>query len=213
MFTGLIEEKGKILNTPQGEAGSFSIVAGDILNDVEIGDSIAVNGTCLTVTAFTKGHFEVDVLAETLRMTTLGKLRIGDEVNLERAMQAGKRFGGHIVSGHIDGTGRIRSISGEKNGTWITIVINPELMGNIVLKGSVAIDGVSLTVANVGENEFQVCIIPHTGEETTLVGKKAGDVVNIEVDMIAKYINNILSEKDEKKAINITEEFLIENGF
>lgn len=213
MFTGLIEEKGKILNTPQGEAGSFSIAAGDILNDVELGDSIAVNGTCLTVTAFSKNHFEVDALAETLRMTSLGKLNIGDEVNLERAMQAGKRFGGHIVSGHIDGTGRIRSINREKNGIWITIIANSELMGNIVLKGSVAIDGVSLTVAKAGKSEFQVCIIPHTGEETTLVDKKIGDVVNIEVDMIAKYINNILNEKSEKKVTNITEEFLIENGF
>ncbi len=206
MFTGIIEEIGTVraLNASGGGA-VIEVSAGKVLEGTAVGDSIAVNGVCLTVASMRGGCFRADVMPESLRRTNLGSLRAGSRVNLERAMQLGGRFGGHIVSGHIDGTGRIVSLVREANAIWVTVEVRPELMRYIVEKGSVAIDGISLTVASVesgaavgagtrvGAGTFKVSIIPHTQDETTLVSKKPGDLVNIENDMVARYIERFVA--------------------
>lgn len=193
MFTGIIEELGRIRSlTLSGHSGSLIIRARKVLEGTRIGDSIAVNGICLTVTAMTPDSFTADVMAETVRRSSLKICRPGDPVNLERAMAAGGRFGGHIVSGHIDGTGSVRSLRREENAVWITVETPPELMELIVEKGSICMDGVSLTVAGTGPREFQVSVIPHTGAETTLLQKKPGDPVNLETDLIGKYVQKLL---------------------
>ncbi|MCQ2553460.1 MAG: riboflavin synthase, partial [Clostridia bacterium] len=180
MFTGIVEEKGKLAKVLSGqESGSIDIKANVVLEGTKIGDSIAVNGVCLTVTSLRGDGFTADVMPETLRRTNLGKLPIGAEVNLERAMAAGGRFGGHIVSGHIDGTGTIKTLKPEGNAVWVSINAGPEILHLVVEKGSICIDGISLTVAYVDDSEFRVSIIPHTGAETTLLKKKAGDIVNL----------------------------------
>lgn len=218
MFTGIVEEKGKLQKVLSGqESGTVEIKAAKVLEGTKIGDSIAVNGVCLTVTSLKSDGFCADVMPETLRRTNLGKLSIGAEVNLERAMAAGGRFGGHIVSGHIDGTGVIKSLKPEGNAVWVAINASPDILHLIVEKGSICIDGISLTVAYVDSEEFRVSIIPHTGSETTLLGKKAGDIVNLENDIVGKYIEKLIkpyvgSETTEKKS-NITMEFLSEYGF
>ena len=193
MFTGIVEEKGIAERIVKGAAGSIFVRAKKVLEGTKIGDSIAVNGVCLTVTSFTPGGFTADIMPETFRRSNLGRLRPGDSVNLERAMAAGGRFGGHIVSGHIDGTGTIRSVKKEKNATWVEIETPPALLRHMVEKGSVAIDGISLTIAAVTEDSFSVSLIPHTGSETTLLSKKAGKPVNLETDIIAKYVEKLLS--------------------
>lgn len=193
MFTGIIEELGTILDIGiTGKSGSIKIQASKVLDGTRIGDSIAVNGTCLTVTAVSADSFTADVMPETLKRTSLSIVRRGDKVNLERAMASDGRFGGHIVSGHIDGTGTVREYKNEGNAVWVTIGADPSILRGIVMKGSIAIDGISLTVAHVDDTCFKVSIIPHTGEETTLLKKKAGDLVNLETDIIGKYVEKLM---------------------
>ena len=189
MFTGLIEEVG---TASEISSGKLKINAKTVLEGTKIGDSIAVNGVCLTVTSLFTGGFTADVMQETLRRSNLGKLKNGDKVNLERAMPAEGRFGGHIVSGHIDGTGKISRIQKEGIATWFHIECADEILNLIVEKGSIAIDGISLTVAKLDENEFAVSIIPHTASETTLLSKKIGDIVNLENDIVGKYVKRLL---------------------
>ncbi len=216
MFTGIIEEKGKIEAIKHGaKSAVLTIRAEHILDDVKIGDSVAVNGVCLTATSVGSNYFTADVMAETLRRSSLGSLKQGSEVNLERAMLLGGRFGGHIVSGHIDGTGTIRSMIKEDNAVWVTIEAGRSILDLIVEKGSIAIDGISLTVAAVDETSFSVSLIPHTGKETTLLSKKTGDIVNLENDIVGKYIEKLMkkTESSSKKESKLTASFLMENGF
>lgn len=217
MFTGLIEEIGNVRQVVSGaEWGSISIGCRKVLPGTKIGDSIAVNGVCLTVTDLKKDSFTADVMAETLRRSSLGTLRQGDPVNLERAMPADGRFGGHIVAGHIDGTGVLSRKERNGNAVLLEISAAPVLLYEIVEKGSIAIDGVSLTVVSVSKSAFTVSIIPHTGAQTILLGKKNGDPVNLETDVIAKYVrrftNTPAPEPEEKKS-TLTLAFLRENGF
>ena len=217
MFTGIIEETGKVEAVAKGSNSAvITIAAVKVLEDTKIGDSIAVNGVCLTVTSISGRKFSADVMAETLRRSSLGSLKHGSMVNLERAMAANGRFGGHIVSGHIDGTGVIRSLTREENAIWVSIGTSPQILHLIVEKGSICIDGISLTVAKVEEEGFQVSVIPHTGEETTLLEKVPGDSVNLENDVIGKYVERLLGlgkSEEEKKESGITMEFLQEFGF
>lgn len=215
MFTGIVEEKGIIrsLNI-NGSSGTIRIESRKVLEGTSIGDSIAVNGICLTVTSMGDGFFTADVMAETVRRSSLGILSQGSEVNLERAMAANGRFGGHIVSGHIDGTGTVRSLVREENAIWVTIETPPEILKYIVHKGSICIDGISLTVASVGSDNFKVSVIPHTGSETTLLSKRPGSPVNLENDIIAKYVERLMNYKEEENNISsgITMEMLAELG-
>ena len=193
MFTGIVEEVGTIKTISMaGSSGTLVINANKVLEDTKIGDSIAVNGICLTVTSMTSNSFSADVMAETVRRSSLSACRKGDKVNLERAMAADGRFGGHIVSGHIDGTGTITSLVREENAVWVTIRAEEHIMKYIVEKGSICIDGISLTVAKVCDDNFSVSVIPHTGEETTLLKKKAGNIVNLENDIVGKYIEKFM---------------------
>jgi riboflavin synthase len=219
MFTGIVEELGEIRRLAlSGSSGQIAIRASKVLEGTKIGDSIAVNGICLTVTSLQRDGFTADVMAETVRRSSLGKAGAGDLVNLERAMAADGRFGGHMVSGHIDGTGRIRSMRKEENAVWVTIETTAEILRLIVEKGSICIDGISLTVAAVGAETFQVSVIPHTGEETTLLKRSAGDLVNLENDVIGKYVEKLLwlgspTTASEKKDSGLTMDFLREYGF
>ena len=214
MFTGLIEEIGSVRRVVSGaEWGSIAIACKDILPGTKIGDSIAVNGVCLTVTTLQKDGFTADVMAETLRRSDLGALRQGDPVNLERAMAADGRFGGHIVAGHVDGTGTLARKKQEGNAMVLTIAAAPALLYEIVEKGSITIDGVSLTVVSVTQENFTVSIIPHTGAQTILLDKKTGDPVNLETDVIAKYIRRFTTPQKEEKKSGLTLSFLQENGF
>lgn len=215
MFTGIVEEIGKIKRfNISGNSGRIEIEAKKVLEGTKIGDSIAVNGICLTVVSMSDSSFCADVMAETVRRSSLSELSDGDSVNLERAMAADGRFGGHIVSGHIDGTGVIVSKVQEENAVWVTIEAPEEILNYIVEKGSICIDGISLTVASVSDRDFKVSVIPHTGEETTLLKKKTGLKVNLENDIIGKYVGKLMNiSGGEKKASNITMDFLIENGF
>lgn len=189
VFTGIVEEKGTILSVGNGR---IAVQAGKVLEGTKLGDSIAVNGVCLTVTTMTKNQFTADVMPETLKRSSLGSLKKGDGVNLERAMAADGRFGGHIVSGHIDGTGVISKTENDGNAVWVYIKASPAILNLIIEKGSIAIDGISLTVAKVNDEEFAVSVIPHTGKETTLLEKKAGDIVNLENDVIGKYVQKLM---------------------
>lgn len=217
MFTGIIEEIGTVCRIERGAAGArLTIAAKTVLEDTKLGDSIATNGVCLTVVSMTSDTFSADVMAESLRRSSLGALQSGSPVNLERAMPANGRFGGHIVSGHIDGTGTIASQKREDNAVWVTVHTHASLLRYIVEKGSIAIDGVSLTVAAVDESSFAVSIIPHTGAQTILLGKKPGETVNLECDVIGKYVEKLLTPytSAEKPATSsITMEFLARNGF
>ena len=206
MFTGIIEEVGNIssLNI-SGTSGSIKVNAFAVLQNTKLGDSIAVNGVCLTVTHLENNSFTADVMAETFRRTNLGQLSNGSPVNLERAMAGNGRFGGHIVSGHIDGTGTISKIQEESNATWYYINAPQQILNLVVEKGSIAIDGISLTVAYVDKSTFAVSIIPHTSSQTILSTRKVGDTVNLENDIIGKYVqklmgvqNNNQSQKDSK---------------
>lgn len=216
MFTGIIEEIGTVRRIERGAAGArLTIAAKTVLEGTKLGDSIATNGVCLTVVSMTADSFSADVMAETLRRSSLGALQSGSPVNLERAMPANGRFGGHIVSGHIDGTGTVASQKREENAVWVTVRTPTPLLRYIVEKGSIAIDGVSLTVAAVDEISFSVSIIPHTGVQTILLGKKPGETVNLECDMIGKYVEKLLAPYTAEKsaASGITMEFLAQNGF
>lgn len=214
MFTGIIEEVGTIqdIRKKAGSAG-IKIGAQRVLEDVKIGDSIAVNGICLTVTAYTEAGFTADIMHETFERSSIGRLVRGSHVNLERAMRADGRFGGHIVTGHIDGTGRICGVKRDGIAVWYTIEAEPGLMRGIVEKGSIAVDGISLTVAKVTGRDFSVSVIPHTSGHTVLSEKKVGDVVNLETDCIGKYVAHLLGMEEQKNAGGISREFLAERGF
>ena len=200
MFTGIIEELGKINRIIKGSKSEvLEIEANYIMDDVKIGDSIAVNGVCLTVTEILSKGFKADVMAETMRKSSLGSLKVNSIVNLERAMSVSSRFGGHIVSGHIDGTGTITSIVREDNAVWFTICADKSIIDFIVMKGSIAVDGISLTVADLNKNSFKVSIIPHTLDKTVLGVKKKGDIVNLENDIIGKYIHRFLTNEENKE--------------
>lgn len=210
MFTGIIEEIGTIRGIRRGNRSVvLEIGAVKVLEDTKVGDSIATNGVCLTVTAMENNGFTADVMPETMERSNLGGLKPGDRVNLERALCLNSRLGGHLVAGHIDGTGRITDRVKDENAVWLTIRPTPEILRYVVEKGSVAIDGVSLTVAYVDEVVFKVSIIPHTQEETTLTGKRSGEVVNLENDMIVKYVEKLM--KQPQKGLSL--EFLQANGF
>lgn len=209
MFTGIIEEMGKIESLDiRGSSGKLKIACSKVLSGTNIGDSIAVNGICLTVTTLSDNGFTADFMAETYRRTGFSNLSVGDKVNLERAMEAGGRFGGHIVSGHVDGTGTIRQIRQEENAWWITVATDSDILKYVVTKGSITLDGTSLTVAAVTDRDLSVSIIPHTGESTILLSKNIGDIVNIETDIIGKYVEKLLEKKD-----TLTMEDLISGGF
>lgn len=208
MFTGIIEETGKVLRV---EPGKIHIQAEKTLEGTKLGDSIAVNGVCLTVTALGRSDFTADVMPETWKRSSLGTLKSGSGVNLERAMAADGRFGGHIVSGHIDGTGTVEAVRKDQNAIRYIIRTQPELTRGIVEKGSIAIDGISLTVTMVQKERFEVSIIPHTLKETTLGDKRKGSMVNLENDIIGKYVERLLSL--EQTETTLTKEFLLWAGF
>ncbi len=193
MFTGIIEELGSVKGVRrQSDGMRLSVSAKVIMDGMQKGDSIAVNGACLTVTEFDRSSFTADVSGETVKRTNLGKLRTGDRVNLERPMKLSDRLGGHMVSGHVDGIGIIRGLEKRGGISVFTFEAPSEVQRYIIVKGSVAIDGISLTVNEVKGNRFTVTIIPHTAEMTTLGFKKTGDAVNLESDMIGKYVENFL---------------------
>ena len=216
MFTGIVEEIGRVERIKHGQHSAvLTIHADTVLEGTKIGDSIAVNGICLTVTELFSHGFSADVMHETLNRSSLAGLTMGTPVNLERAMAADGRFGGHIVSGHIDGTGVITKIEQDDIAVWYTIRADRKIMKYIIEKGSVAIDGISLTIAKVTDNDFSVSLIPHTAKETVLGYKKTGDTVNLENDVVGKYIEHFLSfkEEPETKSSGITKEFLLKAGF
>ena len=212
MFTGIIEEVGQVARIG---GGSLVIDCAKVIEDVHLGDSIAVNGVCLTVTHFDKSSFTADVMPETVRRTSLAELKKGSPVNLERALTLASRLGGHIVSGHIDGTGEIVKFADEGNAILMTISAGPELLRYIVEKGSVALDGISLTVAKVTDSDFTVSLIPHTREVTNLGSKKTGSPINIETDVLGKYVEKMLQGQREpqQSQSTLTLDFLRENGF
>ena len=211
MFTGIVEELGKIKRITRGrDRQTITVSCNRILEDIHVGDSIAVNGVCLTVVDYGKDFFIADVMNETFSRSGLGSLVIGSLVDLERAMPANGRFGGHIVSGHIDGTGKIKSMRQDGNAVWFVISAAGNILDGIVEKGSIAIDGISLTVALVSADSFEVSIIPHTLQETVLGHRKIGDIVNLENDVIGKYVKKFM---EGQKSTGITREFLLANGF
>jgi riboflavin synthase len=217
MFTGLVEGQGRVLRIEkERDKALLSIEPGFPWEERNLGESIAVNGVCLTATAWKGESFSVDVSEETLTRSDLGRLKVGDRVNLERALKLSDRLGGHWVTGHIDGTGRILQKEIRGGFFLLRISFSASLRPFIVEKGSIAVDGVSLTVNRVGENDLDLTIIPHTGTQTTLVEKKIGDEVNLETDLIGKYIVQFLSRRNEdgpslKSKMN--EGFLKEHGF
>lgn len=212
MFTGIIEEVGKVESVTKGaDSAIISIQATKVIDGTRPGDSIAVNGVCLTVTAIAKRGFAADVMHETLNRSTLGKLRPGRPVNLERAMAADGRFGGHIVAGHVDGVGTVTGIRADGNATWFTISASASVLRLIIEKGSIAVDGISLTVARLTAKDFSVSIIPHTTASTILPTLRVGDAVNLENDCIGKYVERLLSNTSQPT--KITAGFLAEHGF
>lgn len=215
MFTGIVEETGSVVRVQKGaHSAVLTVQARKVLEGTRIGDSIAVNGICLTVTAMSPDTFTADVMHETLDRTGLSSLGPGSPVNLERAMPADGRFGGHIVSGHIDGVGRITDVRRDDTAVWYTVEAAPELLRLVVEKGSIALDGISLTVAATGRNTFSVSIIPHTAAQTVLGRRKVGDLVNLETDIIGKYVEKLMGREPELKTQSaITREFLTRHGF
>ncbi|UXH44795.1 riboflavin synthase [Rossellomorea vietnamensis] len=216
MFTGIIEEIGAIEQmTKSSSSMELTIASSRILEDIHIGDSISVNGVCLTVTSFSSNKFQVDVMPETFEGTTLRTLTRGSKVNLERAMRADGRFGGHFVNGHVDGVGTIMRVEKVENAWYMDITI-PEHHGHLfIIKGSVAIDGTSLTVFGVKNNTITISLIPQTRGDTVLGGKKVGDLVNIECDVMAKYFHRFYEAKEqsERTSSSISYDFLSQNGF
>jgi len=212
MFTGIIEEVGTVQSLG---GGTLAIKAHKVLEDVHLGDSIAVNGVCLTVTSFDSSSFKADVMPETIRRTSLTELKNGSPVNLERALTLSSRLGGHIVSGHIDGIGKILSLTEEKNAILMIISAEDAILRYIVEKGSVALDGISLTVAQVTSADFTVSLIPHTRQVTNLSHKQVGSLINIENDVIGKYVEKLLKPQEQSPGENsrITMDFLRNNGF
>jgi riboflavin synthase len=218
MFTGIIEEIGKVAKI-QRTANSYvlTIEAKKILQDIHLGDSIAVNGVCLTVTSFSGMQFTVDVMPETVKATSLNNIKSGTRINLERAMAAGGRFGGHFVSGHADGIGVIKRKQALENAIYYEIEADPEVLSFVIVRGSVAVDGTSLTVFDVSDSSFTLSLIPHTLSETVIGLKGPGDIVNLECDMIGKYVSNFIknsgNDTPQRKKSGISQSFLEENGF
>ncbi|MGO1580468.1 MAG: riboflavin synthase [Peptoniphilaceae bacterium] len=213
MFTGIVEELGEIKSIKKStHSCQFEIEANLILRDLKIGDSICVNGICLTVTEFSNTSFKADIMHETLNRSALSKLKIGQKINLERAMPMNGRFGGHIVSGHVDGVGKIIEKYKDDTALWFRISTSENILKYIILKGSITIDGISLTVADLDQVSFKVSCIPHTIKSTSLNFKILGDEVNLENDLIGKYIEKFLNFKSENKS-KITREFLSLNGY
>ena len=213
MFTGIVEGIGKVTAVQRrGDALHLTIAPPAALTDMAVGDSICVNGACLTVSDLGQGDFQTDCSPETIERTTVGSLRSTDEVNLERAVKMSDRLGGHLVTGHVDGTGSIREVTRGSGTQTMTIRVPREIAPYLVEKGSVAVEGVSLTVSSIQGDEFQVAVIPYTTENTTLGRKRAGDRVNIEVDIIGKYVKRFL-EKAQGGTGGIDEGFLAEHGF
>lgn len=215
MFTGIVEEMGTIRSIRKGtHSAVLEIQAKVVLEDIHVGDSIAVNGVCLTATSFTPTTFTADVMHETLNRSSLAALRPGSRVNLERAMAANGRFGGHIVSGHVDGLGTVLSTQKDDNAIWYTIGASPEVLRYVVEKGSITIDGISLTVAKVDGQSFAISAIPHTVAVTVLQDRKPGNKVNLETDIIGKYVEKLLQPKEiPKQTSGITRDFLTKYGF
>ncbi len=211
MFTGIIEELGVIEKiTASRDPVLLTIKAGKVLADIKKGDSVSVNGACLTVVDSGKDSFSVEAIEETLKRTSLGDLRPADRVNLEGALKAGAKISGHFVTGHVDGTGTILRKKEDKGAILIEVSAGKDLLDGIVQKGSVAVDGISLTISEIGQSSFSVYIIPHTARVTTLGSKKAGDKVNLETDTLGKFVRKFLGRD---KSYNITEEFLRDKGF
>ena len=209
MFTGIIEEMGKVIAIEKGaKSAVLTIGADNIFEDLKIGDSVATNGVCLTVKEIRGSTFKADVMHITLMRSALGQLKVGSKVNLERAMPINGRFGGHIVTGHIDGIGKIKQIVKEDQAIWYTISADQDLLQYMIEKGSIAVDGISLTIARLNRDSFSVSLIPHTAQHTVLGEKRIGEVVNLENDMIGKYV-----AKFHKKSIQIDEAFLHHYGF
>jgi riboflavin synthase len=218
MFTGIIEEIGSVDSIKKsGESFVLTIDAKKVLEGVHLGDSISVNGVCLTVTSFLNNRFTVDVMPETVKATSLRMVKKGSKVNLERAMAAGGRFGGHFVSGHVDGLGTINSKKSFENAVYYEIEADKELLNFIILKGSITVDGTSLTVFGRTASSFTISIIPHTLSESVVGLKGPGDIVNLECDMIGKYVSHFLTSlsnhNEPKKKSSMTAQFLEENGF
>lgn len=213
MFTGIVEEMGTIQTVQKVSEQSVQLKIGavKISEDIKLGDSIAVNGICLTATHFTNAVFQVDVMPETIKSTSLNTLTVGSKVNLERSMPANGRFGGHFVSGHVDGTGKIVNKQQQENAIYYTIEIPNELAKYLLVKGSIAVDGISLTVFDRSENTFTISLIPHTVTETVLGAKGKGDIVNIECDMLAKYVGQMVGQQEQSQGM--TQTFLKSNGF
>ena len=211
MFTGIIEELGTVQNIKQStQSMELSIRASTILEDIQLGDSIAVNGVCLTVKEFENRYFVADVMPETVKSTSLQQLKRGTTVNLERAMAANGRFGGHIVSGHVDGVATILRKRPVSNAVYVDLVMSKELLANCIVKGSITIDGTSLTIFNVTDSMITISLIPHTHKETVLGMKQVGEIVNIETDLIGKYVANHLA--NQKKG-QLTMDTLQKAGF
>ena len=214
MFTGIIEEVGTVKQITHGQHSEvLNIQARTVLENTKIGDSIAVNGICLTVTRLFADSFSADVMHETLNRSSLAGLMVGSRVNLERAMQVGGRLGGHIVSGHIDGTGHVSRVENDGIARVITISIPRDMAPFIVEKGSITIDGISLTVVSAGSSQFSVSIIPHTMSHTTLMDKHPGAIVNLETDIVGKYIHRFMETGPAESRKGVTMEMLLENGF
>lgn len=210
MFTGIIEEIGTVQHVSKGQqAMQLKLAANTVLTDVKLGDSIAVNGVCLTVTDFSSTYFMVDVMPETFRATNLHELKTGEKVNLERAMAANGRFGGHMVSGHIDDVGVIQSIRADSNAVVLQIKLSEKLIAQCIEKGSITIDGTSLTIFAVTKESITISLIPHTFKESILGQKRVGAIVNVETDLLSKYIQHYLHQKDS----TLTMDFLKKNGF
>ena len=212
LFTGIIEEVGRVERIGGGQ---LAVSCQTVLSDVRLGDSIAVNGVCLTVTSFNKNHFTADVMPETIQRTEFRELKKGSPVNLERALTLAGRLGGHIVSGHIDGTGEVVSFTEEGNAILLKVAARADLLRYIVEKGSVALDGISLTVAAVTEQDFTVSLIPHTRQVTNLGSKKPGSPINIETDVLGKYVEKMLAGSPAPGIVSggLSRAFLMENGF
>ena len=215
MFTGIVEEMGNVKKIRHGPYSAvIEIQAKTILEDAKVGDSIAVNGICLTITTLSGNSFTADIMHETLNRSAFASLKTGSHVNLERAMQADGRFGGHMVAGHIDGIGKIVHVQKDDNAVWFTIQAKSEILQYVVQKGSIAVDGISLTVAKAEKDKFLVSVIPHTVSMTVLGERKEGDIVNLETDIVGKYIEKLLSASFHTSgSSNITREFLNEYGF
>lgn len=213
MFTGIIEEIGfikQIQRKPQG--GTLAIAASHVLVDSKIGDSIAIDGACLTMTQVDEAGFKADISAETLRRTTLGERKLGDAVNLERPLQLGDRLNGHLVLGHVDDVGTISGWQDEGDSSLMRVSVSSEVMRYVVYKGSVCVDGISLTIASLFDDGFEIALIPHTKAVTTLGSKQIGNRVNIEVDLLGRYIERLLTNQSPKSD-SIDLSFLAEHGY